>query len=77
MKEKKYINKLTYEMVSNAIRGDEAAREQICDYYEPYIIKLAQVPFYKEGRLQYKIDEDMYMRLKLKVYEVIQTFRIA
>lgn len=78
MKEKKYINNLTYEMVSNAVGGDEVAREQICNYYEPYIIKLSRVPFYdKEGQLQYKIDEDIYMRLKLTVYEVIQTFRIA
>lgn len=70
-------NELTYDMICKAIEGDEEAAEEIFKYYEPYIIKLSKVAFYDEnGYLKYKIDEDIYMSLKLKLQEVLLTFKI-
>ena len=71
-------DKLTYEMICKAIDGDEAAKVQILEYYEPYIITLSKIPFYDSfGQLKYKIDEDTYMCLKLKLHEVLLKFKVA
>lgn len=70
------LNGLTYEVICDAISGDEAAEEQIYAYYEPYIVKLSKVPYYdNNNQLKYKIDEDIYMNLKIKLYEVLLKFR--
>ena len=42
MNEKKA--ELTYEILCDAINGNEEAEELILTYYEPYIIKLSKVP---------------------------------
>lgn len=69
---------LTYEMICKAIDGDETAQSQIFEYYEPYIITLSKIPFYdSSGQLKYKIDEDTYMCLKLKLQEVLLKFKVA
>lgn len=36
---------LTYEMIHAALSGDEIAKEQVLEHYEPYIIKLSKVPY--------------------------------
>ena len=71
-------NKLTYDLICKATTGDEAATEKIMEYYEPYIIKLAKIPFYScDGKVCYKIDEDIYMHLKLTLQEAILKFDVA
>lgn len=68
---------LTYDMIHAALSGDETAREQILEHYEPYIIKLSKVPYLtEEGTIKYRIDEDIYMSLKLKLHEVFLSFKI-
>ena len=69
---------LTYEMICKALDGDESAEEQIFNHYEPYIITLSKIPYYDiDGTLKYRIDEDIYMSLKLKLHEVVRSFKIA
>ena len=69
---------LTYDLICKATVGDEDATEKIMEYYEPYIITLSKVPFYNEsGEVCYKIDEDIYMHLKLTLQEAILTFKVA
>ena len=78
MKNKQYKNELTYEIIKKAVAGNVNAQENICDYYEPYIIKRSKIPYFNnQGELKYKIDEDLYMCLKVKLYEVISTFVVA
>ena len=78
MRNKHRTDELTYEVIYRAVNGDEIAQEKIFEHYEAYIIKLSKVPFYdKDGRLKYKIDEDIYMSLKLKLQEVLLTFKVA
>ena len=78
MKNKQYKNELTYETIKEAVAGNVDAQDDICDYYEQYIIKLSKIPYLNEhGELNYKIDEDLYMSLKVKLYEVISTFVVA
>lgn len=78
MKNKHYKNELTYETIKNAVAGNVDAQDAICDHYEQYIIKLSKIPYLNEhGELKYKIDEDLYMSLKVKLYEVISTFIVA
>ena len=76
MNEKKA--ELTYEMIYDAINGDEEAEELILTYYEPYIIKLSKIPVISSnGQIRYVIDEDIYMSLKLKLHELILGHEIA
>lgn len=76
MNEKKA--ELTYEMIYDAINGDEEAEDLILAYYEPYIIKLSKVPVISStGQIRYVIDEDIYMSLKLKLHELILGYEIA
>ena len=71
-------SELTYEIIENALAGDDGARELILEHYEPYIIKLSKIPFYDDqGHMKYKIDEDFYMCLKLKLHEVLLSFKIT
>lgn len=79
MKNKKnYTDGLHYDTICKAVNGDENAEAEIFEHYEPYIIQLAKIPFYdEEGNLKYKIDEDIYMCLKLKLHEVILKFEVA
>ena len=63
---------LTYEIIRDAVNGNDEAEEFIFDYYEPYIIKLSKIPFIdKHGQVSYIIDEDIYMSLRLKLHELI------
>ena len=69
---------LTYEMIHAALSGDEMAKEQVLGHYEPYIIKLSKGPYFdEEGNIKYRIDEDIYMSLKLKLHEVMLVFKIV
>ncbi len=69
---------LTYEIIRDAVNGNDEAEEFIFDYYEPYIIKLSKIPFIdKHGQVSYIIDEDIYMSLRLKLHELIINFKVA
>ena len=69
---------LTYEIIRDAVNGNDEAEEFILDYYEPYIIKLSKIPFIdNRGQVSYIIDEDIYMSLKLKLHELIINFKVA
>ena len=76
MNEKKA--ELTYEIICEAINGNEEAEELILTYYEPYIIKLSKIPVISSnGQIRYVIDEDIYMSLRLKLHSIILNFQIA
>lgn len=78
IKKRTYTDGLTEDIICKALGGDDMAEELICEHYEPYIVKLSKVPFYdNDGNLRYRIDEDIYMSLKLKLHEVILKFRAA
>ena len=78
MKIKDKKKELTYEIIRDAVNGNEEAEEFIFDYYESYIIKLSKIPFIdKHGRVSYIIDEDIYMSLRLKLHELIINFKVA
>lgn len=69
---------ITYEIIRDAVNGNEEAEDIIFDYYEPYIIKLSKLPYINdEGNVAYVIDEDIYMSLKLKLHELIINFKVA
>ena len=71
-------SELTYEMICDAINGNEKAEELILAYYEPYIIKLSKIPVISTtGKIRYVIDEDIYMSLKMKLHELIIGYEIA
>lgn len=73
-----YSEGLTPKLICEAISGVEDAQEKIFEHYEPYIIKLSKIPYYDdEGKIKYKIDEDIYMSLKLKLFEVMYKFKVA
>lgn len=75
---KKHKKDLTYEIIRDAVNGNDEAEEFILDYYEPYIIKLSKIPFIdNRGQVSYIIDEDIYMSLKLKLHELIINFKVA
>ena len=78
MKIKDKGKNLTYEIIRDAVNGNDEAEEFIFDYYEPYIIKLSKIPFIdKHGQVSYIIDEDIYMSLRLKLHELIINFKVA
>lgn len=73
-----YTEGLSAELICNALAGEEDAQEKIFEHYEPYIIKLAKIPYYTEdGEIRYKIDEDIYMNLKLTLFEAMHSFKVA
>jgi len=77
-KNKSYTEGLSSELICSALAGEEDAQEKIFEHYEPYIIKLSKIPYYnEEGEIRYKIDEDIYMSLKLKLFEVMYKFKVA
>lgn len=77
-KNKGYTDGLSSELICSALAGEEDAQEKIFEHYEPYIIKLSKIPYYNEqGEIRYKIDEDIYMSLKLKLFEVMYKFKVA
>ena len=77
-KNKTYTEGLSAELICSALAGVEDAQEKIFDHYEPYIIKLSKIPYYTEaGEIRYKIDEDIYMNLKLTLFEAIHNFKVA
>ena len=77
-KSRNYTEGLSAKLICDAISGEETAQEKIFEHYEPYIIKLSKIPYYdEEGKIKYKIDEDIYMSLKLKLYEVMYKFKVA
>ena len=69
---------LTYHIICEAINGNDKAEKLILDYYEPYIIKLSKIPYINDdGQINYVIDEDLYITLKLKLHELILKFVIV
>lgn len=78
MKINQRSNDLTYEVIRAAVNGDYEAEDIIFDYFEPYIIKLSKIPFIdKENKVNYVIDEDIYMSLRLKLHSIILNFQVA
>ena len=49
MKNNQYKNELTYEKIKKAVEGNIDAQDDICDYYEQYIIKLSKIPYLNES----------------------------
>lgn len=74
----KHKKELTYEIIRDAVCGNEEAEGFIFNYYEPYIIRLSKIPYIdKHGNVNYTIDEDIYMSLRLKLHELIINFKVS
>ena len=74
----KHKKELTYEIIMGAVSGNEETEGLIFDYYEPYMIRLSKIPYIdKRGNVNYIIDEDIYMSLKMKLHKLIISFKVA
>ena len=52
--------------------------KELLRYYEPYMIRLSKIPYIdKHGNVNYIIDEDIYISLKMKLHELIINFKVA
>lgn len=68
---------LSYETIVAAKHEDVDAVKAIINYYEPYIIDLSSFPECDgNGKIRYRIDRNLYIRLKLKLYSLIGKFEI-
>lgn len=60
------------ETYASALNGDIGAECAILDFYEPYLIHMSRIPYYKEnGDIRYFINEELYMSLKLKLHALL------
>ena len=60
------------ETYASALKGDTEAENVLLDFYEPYLIKLSRVPYYKEnGDIGYFINDELYINLKLKLHSLL------
>lgn len=56
-----YKKDLTYEIIRDAVNGNDEAEEFILDYYEPYIIKLS-----KKAQKVIKMVKKIIRKMRLK-----------
>lgn len=71
-------NGLSYELIQNAVSGDETAINRIVAIYEPYINTLASQTLYdKAGNEIVGVNTDLHDYLKSKLIHVIHTYKIA
>lgn len=67
---------LTYEQISDAVNGKQAALNRILIYYEDYINALATVKCRDEsGKEHAYVDEDIKIRIQMKLVKSIPKWR--
>ena len=68
---------ITYQMLSDAVHGDPNAENAIQIYFDSYIRKLSRIYLQTpNGVIHRVLDEDVYISLKLKLYELIIGFEL-
>ncbi len=71
-------NGLDFELIREAVSGDETAINRIVDIYEPYINTLSSQTLYdKDGNEVIGVNVDLHDYLKSKLIHVIHTYKIA
>lgn len=66
--------KLTYDLIKQAVHGDEKALEKILHIYEPYINSVVTFEqLLPSGDIIHEVDEDMKIQVQMKLVEAIQT----
>lgn len=69
---------LSFELIREAVSGDETAINRIVDIYEPYINTLSSQTLYdKDGNEVIGVNVDLHDYLKSKLIHVIHTYNIA
>lgn len=69
-------NDLTYEQISDAVKGEKTALDHILMYYEDYINALATVKCRDEsGKEHAYVDEDLKIRIQMKLMKAIPKWR--
>lgn len=66
--------KLTYDLIRQAVHGDEKALEKILCFYDPYINSVVTADrLLPSGDIIREVDEDMKIQVQMKLVEAIQT----
>ena len=66
--------KLTYNLIKQAIHGDEKALEKILRIYDPYINSVVSYErLLPSGEIIQEVDEDMKIHVQMKLVDAIQT----
>ncbi|MCM1006321.1 MAG: helix-turn-helix domain-containing protein [Ruminococcus flavefaciens] len=66
--------KLTYDLIKQAVHGDEKALEKILRIYDPYINSVVSYErLLPSGEIIQMIDEDMKIQVQMKLVDAIQT----
>ena len=69
-------NELTYEQISDAVKGKQAALDQVLMHYDDYIKALATVWCRDESGKEYAyVDEDIKIRIQMKLVKSIPKWR--
>lgn len=69
--------KLTYEIISAAVKGEMEAQNQILKYYEGYLNALSTVEEVTEtGEILKYIDEDMKAELQIHLLETTKKWHV-
>lgn len=69
-------NDLTYEQISDAVKGKQEALDHVLMHYEDYINALATVKYHDEsGKEHAYIDEDIKIRIQMKLVKSIPKWR--
>lgn len=69
--------KLTYEIISGAVKGEMEAQNQILKYYEGYVNALATVEEVTDnGEIIRYIDEDMRADIQIHLLEATKKWHV-
>ena len=66
--------KLTYNLIKQAVHGDEKALEKILRIYDPYINSVVSYErLLPSGEIIQEVDEDMKIQVQMKLVDATQT----
>lgn len=66
--------KLTYDLIRQAVHGNEKALERILRIYDPYINSVVSYErLLPSGDIIREVDEDMKFQVQMKLVDAIQT----
>ncbi len=72
-----HIKPIDFEIIEKALTGDEASKNKIVDYYQPYIRKLAtKKVFDRYGNTYQHLDKDLQSELNKKLLTALLSFKI-
>lgn len=67
----------SYELIYRASSGEEQAIRKILNFYDAYISKLCQRPFYHEnGKVSMNIDEELKGEIHTQIMKAILKFEL-